>query len=82
MKDYEAEKSAGRAKLEPGQESDRVYVCRKAFNSRTGEDLGFQIAERLTLEEIDYRIEHYTEELAGLQALKVDAEAVQAAREA
>ena len=72
MRNYRADKTAGRVKLELA-ENGIVEVKHEEFNSFTGESMGFdRNIHRYNLEEIDREIAANKKEALELQALKVD----------
>ncbi len=77
MKDYEQEKQAARIQLDPRPKTPGVVqIKERRFNPKTGEDIGLQVVEELTRAELDSRIAAAEAELAWLQSLSADFDAV------
>lgn len=63
---YKDEKLSGRLKLERDSSNNKVvFLKRKKFDQRTGEELGFFNAERLSVEEINRQIAVHKKSVDG-----------------
>jgi hypothetical protein len=77
MKNYTNEKQAGRVQIEPRPGVPGVILIKeRAFDPKTGADLGLQVVAELTRAEIDSQIAAAESELAWLQLLSADFEVI------